>query len=107
MRPSVLTFGTGVLYLIQINHQPDAIIFQYIILTFVYSSTCFGRLPAHLQELNDCSGSLWFYLRIVVTVVLCSLSGRPDCRHDTKVIPGAGTAVIELLKMGGKTAETC
>jgi len=42
-----------------------------------YSSTCFGRFPAHHQELNDCSGSLWFYLRIVVTVVLCSWSGRP------------------------------
>jgi hypothetical protein len=26
--------------------------------------------PAHYQELNDCSGSLWFYLRIVATVVL-------------------------------------
>ena len=30
---------------IQINHQPDATIFQFIILTFVYSSTCFGRFP--------------------------------------------------------------
>ena len=61
---------------IQINHQPDAKNFQFIILTFIYSSTCFGRFPAHHQELNDCSGSLWFYLRIVVTVVLCSWSGR-------------------------------
>ena len=71
-----LTFGTGVLHLIQINHQPDATIFQFIILTFIYSSTCFGSFPAHHHELNDCSGSLWFYLRIVVTVVLCSWSGR-------------------------------
>jgi hypothetical protein len=62
---------------IQINHQPDATIFQFIILTFVYSSTCFGRFPAHHQELHDFSGSLWFYRRIVVTVVLCSWSGRP------------------------------
>ena len=61
---------------VQINHQPDATIFQFIILTFVYSSTCFGRFPAHHQELNDCSGILWSYLRIVVTVVLCSWSGR-------------------------------
>jgi len=51
---------------IQINHQTDAKIFQFIIVTFVYSSTCFGGFPAHHQELNDCSGSLWFYLRIVV-----------------------------------------
>jgi hypothetical protein len=28
---------------IQINHEPDATIFQFVILTFVYSSTCFGR----------------------------------------------------------------
>ena len=59
---------------IQINHQPNATIFQFFILTSVYSSTCFGRFPAHHQELNDCSGSLWFYLRIMV---LCSWSGRP------------------------------
>jgi hypothetical protein len=65
------------------------------------------------SELNDCSGSLWFYLRIVVIVVLCSWSGRParprtrhDCHHDTKVKPEAATAVIELLMMGGKTPDT-
>jgi hypothetical protein len=55
---------------VQINHQPDATIFQFIILTLIYSSTCFGRFPAHHQELNDCSSSLWFYLRIVVIAVL-------------------------------------
>jgi len=38
---------------IQINHQPDATVFQFIILTFVYNPTCFGRFPAHRQELND------------------------------------------------------
>ena len=56
-----------------------------IILTFVYSSTCFGRFPAHHQELNDCSGSLWFYLSIVEIVVLCSWTGWPDrprTQHD-------------------------
>jgi hypothetical protein len=92
---------------IQINHQPDATIFQFIILTFVYSSTCCRRFPAHHQELNDCSGSPWFYLRIVVTVVLCSWSAQHDCHHDTKVKPEAATAVTELLKMGGKTPATC
>jgi hypothetical protein len=109
-----LTFGTEVLHLIQINHQPDATIFQFIILTFVYSSICFGRFPAHHQELNDCSVSLWFYLRIVVIVVLCSWSGRParprkqhNYNHDTKVKPEADTAIIVLLMMVGKTPETC
>jgi hypothetical protein len=37
------------------NHQPDATIFQFIILTFVYSSTCFRRSPDHHQELNVCT----------------------------------------------------
>jgi hypothetical protein len=67
--------------------------------------------PIHHPELNDCSGSLWFYLRIVVIVVLCSRPARPrtqyDCHHDTKVKPEAAAAVIELLMMGGKTPETC
>ena len=109
-----ITFGTGVLHLIQINHQCSATIFQFIILTFVNSSTCFGRFPAHHQELNDCRGSFWFYLLIVVTVMLCSWSGRParrrtqhGCHHDTKVKPEAATAVIELLMMVRKTPETC
>jgi len=107
---------------IQINRQPDATIFQFIILTFIYSSTSFGRLPDHHQELNDCSGSLWVYLRIVVTVVLCLWSGRlwgirfpitgpttntarlsPQYEGKTRE---AATAVIELLMMGGKTPET-
>ena len=63
-------------FLYNSSHQPDATVFQLIILTFIYSSTCFGRSPAHHQELNDCSSSLWFYIRIVVTAVLCLWSGR-------------------------------
>jgi len=43
---------------------------QFIILTFMYSSTCFGRPHAHHQKLNNCSSSLWFYLRSVVIAVL-------------------------------------
>jgi hypothetical protein len=88
--------------------------FILLSLTFVYSSTCFGRFPVHHQELNDFSGSLWFYLRTVEIVVLCSWAGRPgrpriqhEYYHDTKVNPEAATAVIELLMMGGKTSETC
>jgi len=50
---------------------------QFIILTFIYSSTCFGRPHAHHQELNICSSSLWFYLRIVVIAVLFFVFG-PD-----------------------------
>jgi len=101
---------------IQINHQPDATIFPFIILTFVYSSTCFGRFPAHHQELSDCSGSPWFYLRIVDSRALFVVGpagppARPQTQHgyhhDTKVKLETATAVIELLMMGGKTPETC
>jgi len=35
---------------IQIHHQPDAIIFQFIILTFVYNSTCFGFFPPIIRS---------------------------------------------------------
>jgi hypothetical protein len=107
-------FPVNVYQMIQINHQPDATIFQFIILTFIYSSTRFGRSPAHHQELNNCSSSLWFYLRIVVIVVLCSWSSRlawprtqHSYHHNTKVKPEAATAVIKLLMMGGRTPETC
>jgi hypothetical protein len=41
---------------IQIN-QPSTIYPVYY-LTFIYSSTCFGRPYAHHQELNNCSNSL-------------------------------------------------
>jgi hypothetical protein len=73
----------------------DATIFQFIIPTSVYSTTCFGRFPAH-QELSDCSGSLWFYLRIVVIVVLCSWSGRPAV-HSTRLLFSGQSVHARLL----------
>ena len=48
---------------------------QFIILTFIYSSICFGRPHIHHQELKNCSNSLWFYLRIVVIAVLLFVVG--------------------------------
>ena len=35
---------------IQINHQPDETVFQFIILTFIYSSTCLGRFPPIIRS---------------------------------------------------------
>jgi hypothetical protein len=55
---------------IQVNDQLDAAISPVYYLTFIYSSTCFGRPLAHHQELNNCSSNLWFYLRGVVIAVL-------------------------------------
>jgi hypothetical protein len=65
---------------IQINHQLSATIFQFIIVTFIYSSTCLGPARPRTQH---------------------------DCHHDRKAKPEAATAVTELLMMGGKTTETC
>jgi len=83
---------------------------QIIILTFIYSSTCFGRPHAHHQELNNCTSSLWFYLRIVVTAVLLFVfehEQQHDYHRNTKVKPEAATAVVEVLMMGVRTPETC
>jgi len=74
---------------------------QFSILTFIYSSTCFGHPHARHQELN-CSSSLWFYLRTVVIAVLLFVvgpAGRP-ARPRT-------TTVVGLLMMGVRTPETC
>jgi hypothetical protein len=49
--------------------------FQFIILTFIYSSTSFGRPHAHHQEFNNCISSLWFHLRSVVVAVLLVVVG--------------------------------
>jgi hypothetical protein len=100
---------------IQINHQPDATISPVYYLTFIYSSTCFGRPYAHNQELNNCSSSLWFYLRNVLVgmlLVVVGPTGRPDhdqqhCYHAPTVNTEAATAVVEHLMMGVRTPETC
>ena len=59
--------------------KPEAAtaVIEFLMMGGITPQTCLGRFPAHHQELNDCSGSFWFYFRIEVTVVLCSWSGRP------------------------------
>jgi hypothetical protein len=48
---------------------------KFYYLTFMYSSTCFGRSHAHHQELNNCSSSIWFYRWSVVVAVLLVVVG--------------------------------
>ena len=82
---------------------------------FTYSSTCFGRPHAQLQELNNCSSSLWLYSRSVVIAVLLVVvgPGRPDrdqqhCYQHAPVVKSeAATAVVELPTMGVRMPETC
>ena len=96
---------------IQINHQLDATIFPAFYLTFIYSSTCFGRPHAHHQELNNCSNSLWFCCWSMVVAVLLVVVGpnhnQQYCYHHAPTVkPEAATAVVELLMMGVRTPET-
>jgi hypothetical protein len=73
-------------------------------LTFMCSSTSFGRPHAHHQELN-CSNSLWFYRWSVEVAVLLVVVGPPyHCAPTVK--PEAATAVVELM-LGVRTPETC
>jgi hypothetical protein len=71
---------------IEINHQPDATVFQYIQWQpLVFPSYRGDRRAVFVVEPRT----------------------QHDCHHDTKVKPEAATAVIEILMMGGKTPETC
>jgi len=66
-------------------NQPDAAVSQVYYSSFKYSSTCFGHLYAHHQELNNCSSSLWFYRWSVVIAVLLVVVGtdhdQQHCYH--------------------------
>jgi len=81
--------------------------FQFIILTFIYSSACFWGPRAHHQKLKNCSSSLWFYLCL-------SWSDRSARPRPTALLspcsdgkPEAATAVVELLMMCMRKPETC
>jgi hypothetical protein len=54
---------------------------------FMHSSTSFGRLHAHHQELNNRSSILWFYLLSVVIAVLLFVDGpaRPTTTNNTAI----------------------
>ena len=62
---------------IQINHQLDSTICPVYYPDVYLQLNMFLAFPRPSSGAHDCSSSLWFYLRIVVTVVLFSWSGRP------------------------------
>ena len=63
---------------IQINHQPDPTIFQFIILTFNYSSTCFGEFCRPL------SGAQWLQWQPLVL---------PSYRGDSRAVFVVGPVI--------------
>jgi hypothetical protein len=69
------SFKNANLIQIKIINKLDVTIPQVYYLTFMYSSTCFGRPRAHHQELNNCSSSLWYYLSSVVVALLLVVVG--------------------------------
>ena len=76
---------------------------KFYYLTFMYSSTCFGRPHARHQELNNCSSSLWFYRWSVVIAVLLVVVGpagptttnilTPIIRSSTTAVAASGFTV--------------
>jgi hypothetical protein len=62
----------------QINQPPRCNNFSSLLLD-VYLQ----RSHAHHQELNNCSSSLWFYLRIVVIAVLLFVVGPAGLSSST------------------------
>jgi hypothetical protein len=89
----------------------------------VYSPDVCLQLNMFRPFLRPTSGAQWLQWqplvlpsyrdvsRAVFVVGPASRQARPrtqhDSHHDTKIKPEAATAVIELLMMSGKTAETC
>ena len=98
------------------TNQLDATVSPVFYLTFIYSSTCFGRPHDHHQELNNCSSSLWFYLRSVVVAVLVVVIG-PEMFHLVPAskqsaesvwnIPDAVCTVIDSWRWTERPSETC
>jgi len=78
-------FGTTLYISDKSTSQLDATISQVYYLTFMYSSTCFGRPHAHHQELNSCSSSLWFYRWSVVVAVLLVVVGPTGPNNSTAI----------------------
>ena len=98
---------------IQINHQIDEKNSQVYYLTFIYSSTCFGRPHAHHQEFNNCSSSFWFLTleRGVSSAVGRGRTGRSDhdqqhCYHHALTLKPEADTAVGLLMMGVRTPET-
>jgi NADH:ubiquinone oxidoreductase subunit 4 (subunit M) len=56
-------------------NQPDAAISQVYYLSFMYSSTCFGRPHTHHQELQQLQQQPLVYRRILVIAVLLVVVG--------------------------------
>jgi hypothetical protein len=102
-------------YLIQINHQPDATIFQFIFWHLFTAQHVSGVFPPIIRSsMTAVAASGFTFVSWWESCCVCGWAGLParprtqhSIHHDTRVKPEAAIAVIELLMMGGKTPETC
>jgi len=100
----------------QINHQPDATIFQFIILTFIYSSTCFGVFPPIIRSsMTAVAASGFTFVSWWQLYCVCGRAGRPagpttntprlSLRYEGKT---RGCHCIHWAPDGGReNPETC
>jgi NADH:ubiquinone oxidoreductase subunit 5 (subunit L)/multisubunit Na+/H+ antiporter MnhA subunit len=76
------------------QQQLDATISQVYYLTFMDSSTCFGRPHAPHQEPNNCHSSRWFYRWSLVIAVLLVVVGPAGYHHAPTVKPETATQLL-------------
>jgi hypothetical protein len=84
---------------IQINQPTKCNNFSSLLFDVYLQLNMFRASSRPLQELKNCSSSLWFNRWSVVVAVLLVVVGP--------VKPEAATAVVELLMVGVRTSETC
>jgi hypothetical protein len=98
---------------IQINHQPDVTVFQFISWRLFTAQHVSGVFPPIIRSsMTAVAASGFTFLSWWQS---CCVRGRAgsartrtqhDYHNNTKVKPEAATADIELLMMGGNTPET-
>ena len=87
-------------------NQQDATL--YNILYYRQALHVLGGFSAHHQELENCTHSIWYVpglLAATVNVVELELNHANGSGKQVWQIPDAVCTVLELLMMGGETAQ--
>ena len=95
---------------IQINHQPDATIFQFLILMLFTAQHVSGVFPAITRSsMTAVAASGFIFVSWWWSCCVRGRVGRPDREHSTAIttIRRGCYCSHELLMMGGRTPETC
>jgi hypothetical protein len=83
---TVLIFGTVVLHLIQINHQPDATTFQFIIWRLFTAQHVSGVFqPIIRSSMTAVAASAFTFVSWWQSCYVRGRAGRPDHEHSTTI----------------------